>query len=61
MNVKHLYTKFDVNLHVWDCKVKPLPKIDKTHRWDRLNNMHSYPMPSGSSKILDYIVKQEKA
>ena len=61
INLKHFYTQFDVNLHIWDCKVKVLPKANKTHRWASLRNIHSYPMPSGSSKILDYIVKQEKA
>ncbi|MDD3375097.1 MAG: A/G-specific adenine glycosylase [Candidatus Omnitrophica bacterium] len=60
INLKHFYTQFSVNLHVLDCEVSPLPKIDKTHRWVSLKNIYNYPMPSGSSKILDYIIKIRK-
>ena len=53
MDTHHFYTQFRVKLHVWRCAVKPDPKIDKNHRWVRLQDIDKYPMPSGSVKIVE--------
>ena len=52
-DVHHFYTQFKVNLSVFFCEVEAFPKTDLTHRWVPLNEMHQYPMPSGSAKILE--------
>ena len=56
LNVKHFYTQFRVNLHVFSCVPKVLPKIDMSRKWLKLNNLRKYPMPSGSSKIVDRLL-----
>ena len=59
-SLTHFYTQFQVALHVFFCKVKPEPPQDKTHRWLKLKNFDSYPMPSGSVKIFDLLKKNYK-
>ncbi len=61
MKLKHFYTQFEVHLHVYVCKVNLPLKKDASHRWVGLKKISSYPMPSGSSKIVDFILKREKA
>ncbi|MFT5388336.1 MAG: A/G-specific adenine glycosylase [Candidatus Omnitrophota bacterium] len=57
MKVKHYYTQFRVNLNVYACKVKSLPKEDSTHKWVNLKKLTQFPMPSGSVKIVDKLLK----
>jgi mutator protein MutT len=53
INVKHFYTHFCANLHVFKCQVAPLPKIDRTHKWVSLKALKNYPVPSGTAKIVE--------
>lgn len=55
-NLKHFYTQFCVDLHVFACQSKTLPIEDKTHRWVRLKDFSKYPMPSGSVKIVEKLL-----
>ncbi len=55
--VKHFYTQFRVTLSVWQCEPKSYPAADKTHRWVDFDALHQYPMPSGSAKIVDKLIK----
>lgn len=53
----HFYTQFKVTLHVMSCRVKQDPVHDETHRWVSRNRLTHYPMPSGSAKIVDRLLK----
>jgi A/G-specific adenine glycosylase len=52
-DVKHFYTQFRVNLSVFACTLKNVPKTDSTHKWLNVKDLSKYPMPSGSAKIID--------
>ncbi len=52
-DVKHFYTEFRVNLSVFECAVDKEPKLDSTHRWVSYKDFSKYPMPSGSTKIIE--------
>ena len=52
-DVKHFYTQFRINLSVFDCVLKDLPKIDATHQWIAFKDFSKFPMPSGSAKIIE--------
>ena len=54
-NLRHFYTQFRVNLHVFTCEVASHPKVGKGHKWVGLRNLAKYPMPSGSAKIVEKI------
>ena len=58
MNLTHFYTQFRVNLNVFVCWPKIYPTEDATHRWVARQNLVKYPMPSGSVKIVDYLLAQ---
>ncbi len=51
--VDHAYTKFQVRLHAYRCRVKPLPKPDRTHKWVSLRMLEKFPLPSGTVKIIE--------
>ncbi len=55
-SVKHFYTKFSVNLHVFRCKVNPLPKEDRAHKWVLLSALKNYPVPSGTARIIEKLL-----
>ncbi len=57
MNVRHCYTQFRVNLHVWSCCLNKYPAQDKIHKWVRLKDLSKYPVPSGSAKIVERLQK----
>lgn len=57
MNVRHYYTQFRVNLHVSLCEASSLPGDRKDRKWVKLNSLQNYPMPSGSAKIVDHLIK----
>jgi A/G-specific adenine glycosylase len=52
-DVTHYYTQFRVKLAVFSCVVDADPKTDSTHKWVGLKNIHQYPMPSGSARIVE--------
>lgn len=56
MNVRHFYTQFRVNLHVWSCRPRRYPRQDKTHKWVSRKDLSKYPMPSGSAKIVERLL-----
>jgi A/G-specific adenine glycosylase len=51
--VKHFYTRFCVYLYAFECKISPLPKSDRTHKWLSLKGLKNYPVPSGTARIVD--------
>ncbi len=52
-DVTHFYTQFRVKLSVFECVCAAYPKADATHQWATLKELHQYPMPSGSAKIVE--------
>ena len=54
--LRHSYTKFSVRLHAWSCRVAPLPREDKTHKWVRRKAFNKIPMPSATVKIIESLV-----
>ncbi|MBI5150833.1 MAG: A/G-specific adenine glycosylase [Candidatus Omnitrophica bacterium] len=57
MNVRHFYTQFRVNLHVFHCQFKTSPKNHLLRKWLPINKLTEYPMPSGSAKIVARLQK----
>jgi len=53
----HYYTQFKATLRVWSCKVKPVPPSGPSCRWASLRQLNSFPMPSGSARIVEYLQK----
>ncbi len=53
----HYYTQFKATLRVWSCTVKPLPATGPSRRWASLRQLNSFPMPSGSARIVEYLQK----
>jgi A/G-specific adenine glycosylase len=60
LNVKHNYTQFSVTLYVYDCKVRETIVEHETRLWVSLEEMQKYPMPSGSARIVDYLLKEQE-
>ncbi len=56
-NVQQFYTQFRANLHVWKCVLKSYPATNSTRKWVKFKDLHKYPMPSGSARIVDRLVK----
>ncbi|MBI3617127.1 MAG: A/G-specific adenine glycosylase [Candidatus Omnitrophica bacterium] len=56
MNVQHFYTRFRVKLHVFRCTSKDYPKTNALRKWVLLKKLNEYPMPSGSAKIVDWLM-----
>ena len=59
MAVKHYYTQYCVHLSVFDCLYEGEPNIDDDHKWVDINRLDKFPMPSGSTKIVDNLIKKE--
>jgi len=55
----HYYTQFKVTLKVWACRIDPLPVSDNTHRWASHRQLPSFPMPSGSARIVEFIKRMK--
>ena len=53
MRLKHFYTQFRVDLYVRQCLPYQYPKTDETHKWVSLSQFKTFPMPSGSAKIVE--------
>jgi len=52
IHLKHSYTRFQVRLHAWTCRTRPLPRTDKNHRWMTPTGLMKLPMPSVNAKII---------
>lgn len=61
VTVRHAYTQFQVTLHAFECILEQNPSLDKTvQRWVTLKDIHHYPLPSGSAKIIRYLEDLKK-
>jgi len=59
ITVRHAYTRFQVKLHAYECRLKSDPKTDpKRRRWVSLRALRRYPFPSGSARIVDKLGTQ---
>ena len=57
VNVRHFYTQFRVNLHVFHCQTKSYPQANIRRKWLPIKELTEYPMPSGSAKIVARLQK----
>jgi A/G-specific adenine glycosylase len=54
--VQHAYTRFQVTLHAYACKIRDSAiKTGPRRRWVTLDSIRRYPLPSGSVKIVDFL------
>jgi A/G-specific adenine glycosylase len=54
--VRHAYTRFQVTLQAFACKIRdPNFKTGPRRRWVTLDSIRLYPLPSGSVKIVDFL------
>ncbi|OGD16487.1 MAG: A/G-specific adenine glycosylase [Candidatus Aminicenantes bacterium RBG_16_63_14] len=54
--VRHAYTRFQVTLHAYTCKMRDSNfKMGSRRRWVTLSSIRRYPLPSGSVKIVDFL------
>ena len=55
-SVTHAYTRFQVRLHAFSCRLANKPVLSAaTHRWLSLTTIRRYPLPSGSVKIVKFL------
>ncbi len=59
MTTDHSYTEFHVTLSVWWCTLKEIPLESATLKWVGKRELLKYPMPSGSAKIVDHLLRQD--
>lgn len=50
--INHSYTKFQIRLYAWECRLKTRLSLSKTYKWIPFSHFKKYPMPSGCVKIL---------
>ena len=60
LNVRHFYTQFKVNLHVWMAATKKNPPVNSKQRWVSVTRLRKFPMPSGSARIVEYLCQKNK-
>ena len=54
--VRHAYTRFEVTLHAFRCHARNEAfKPGPSRRWVTLRAIRTYPLPSGSVKIVDVL------
>jgi A/G-specific adenine glycosylase len=54
--VQHAYTRFQVTLHAFTCKISdPNFKTGQRRCWVTPTSIRKYPLPSGSVKIVDFL------
>ncbi len=58
--IRHAYTKFKVDLHIWRCSTDPLPRRSRTARWVDLSQLDRYPMPSANARIIKRLSQKKK-
>ncbi len=56
MNVRHFYTRYQVDLHAFFCRPLDRPSPRQEYKWVSLDELPLYPMPSGSAKIVDRLI-----
>jgi A/G-specific adenine glycosylase len=61
INVEHYYTQFRAHLSVWDCQLAQNPALNPQRKWVDHQEIRQYPMPSGSAKIVEYLLKNKTA
>jgi A/G-specific adenine glycosylase len=60
--VRHAYTRFQVSLHAYACRLRdPGLRTGPRLRWVTLSSIRNYPLPSGSVKIVDFLVSRKRA
>jgi A/G-specific adenine glycosylase len=59
VNLKHFYTQFRVHLNVWKCSIKDNPTLNANLKWVTPTQLSTYPMPSGSAKIVDKLLSKK--
>ena len=57
MKATHYYTQFRANLNVYTCELEGEPHINGRQKWVSLKSLRQYPMPSGSAKIVEKLLK----
>ncbi len=61
LKVNHAYTRFQVKLHAFECRLRKRPRPGKKAlRWVSLRSLRDYPFPSGNAKIINYLEELEK-
>lgn len=51
--VNHSYTRFQIKLYVWRCRLGISLSLKETYKWIPFSHFKRYPMPSGCAKALD--------
>jgi A/G-specific adenine glycosylase len=60
--VRHAYTRFQVTLHAYACRLRDQHfKTGPRRRWVTLSSIRKYPLPSGSVKIVDFLAERKSA
>ncbi len=60
ITVRHAYTRFQVTLHAFTCRVRAFPAgLSSRQKWVSLEEMEPYPFPSGSVKIIRHLKGSE--
>jgi A/G-specific adenine glycosylase len=61
LKVEHAYTRYQVTLYAYECRLRQKPDLDrKTHRWVTTRAIKRYPFPSGSAKIIRFLEQRER-
>jgi A/G-specific adenine glycosylase len=61
LKVEHAYTRYQVSLFAYECRLRQKPSLDRmTHRWVTLQALKRYPFPSGSAKIVRFLEERTK-
>jgi A/G-specific adenine glycosylase len=59
--VRHAYTRYEVTLHAFACRIRgATPRPGPRRRWVSLSALRSYPLPSGSVKIVDFLAAAKR-
>jgi len=54
--VEHAYTRFQVTLYAYECRLDREPAAVRGRRaWSTLSGLRRYPLPSGSVKVVKYL------
>jgi A/G-specific adenine glycosylase len=62
ITVSHAYTKYQVKLHAFACRLTRRPHLKPDNqRWAGLKELESLPVPSGTAKIIRYLEEREGA
>jgi A/G-specific adenine glycosylase len=61
LKVEHAYTRYQVTLYAYECRLRRKPRLDKkAHRWVTPQALKRYPFPSGSAKIVSFLEEKAK-